>query len=82
MLRLAKISKEESSKKIEKRVIFGQTRDQSEISINLLERQNLTFRQDNTISRKTIRLSKKFRSLYNQIRFIEPILSFVGIIEV
>ena len=29
---------------VEKRVIFGQNIDQSEISMNLLERQNLTFR--------------------------------------
>jgi len=32
---------------VEIRVIFGQNIDQSEISTNLLERQNLTFIQDN-----------------------------------
>jgi IS1 family transposase len=55
--------------KIEKRVIFGQNIDQNEISTSLLERQNLTFRQDNNrISRKTIGFSKKIKCLYNQIR--------------
>lgn len=55
--------------KIEKRVIFGKNIDQSEISTSLLERQNLTFRQDNNrISRKTIGFSKKIKCLYNQIR--------------
>ena len=32
--------------KVEKRIIFGQNIDQSEISTSLLKRQNLTFRQD------------------------------------
>jgi hypothetical protein len=55
---------------IEKRIIFGQNVDQNEISTSLLERQNLTFRQDNNrISRKTIGFSKKIKSLYNQMRF-------------
>jgi hypothetical protein len=55
---------------IEKRIIFGQNIDQSEISTSLLERRNLTFRQDNNrISRKTIGFSKKIRGLYNQMRF-------------
>ena len=55
---------------VEKRIIFGQNIDQSEISTSLLERQNLTFRQDNNrISRKTIGFSKKIKSLYNQMRF-------------
>lgn len=55
--------------KIEKRVIFGQNVDQNEISTSLLERQNLTFRQDNNrISRKTIGFSKKVKGLYNQMR--------------
>ena len=35
--------------KVEKRIIFGKNIDQSEISTSLLERQNLTFRQDNNI---------------------------------
>ncbi len=55
--------------KIEKRVIFGQNINQSEISTSLLERQNLTFRQDNNrISRKTIGFSKKIKCLYYQMR--------------
>lgn len=55
--------------KVEKRVIFGQNIDQSQISMSLLERQNLTFRQDNNrISRKTIGFSKKVICLYSQIR--------------
>jgi IS1 family transposase len=55
---------------VQKRIIFGQNINQSEISTSLLERQNLTFRQDNNrISRKTIGFSKKIKSLYNQMRF-------------
>lgn len=55
--------------KVEKRVIFSQNIDQSKISTSLLERQNLTFRQDNNrISRKTIGFSKKVKGLYNQMR--------------
>ena len=54
---------------VEKRVIFGQNIDQMEISTSLLERQNLTFRQDNNrVSRKTIGFSKKIQWLYNQMR--------------
>ena len=54
---------------VEKRVIFGQNLDQKQISTSLLERQNLTLRQDNNkISRKTIGFSKKIKCLYNQMR--------------
>lgn len=56
--------------KVEKRVMFGKNINQNEISTSLLERQNLTFRQDNNrISRKTIGFSKKIKCLYNQIIF-------------
>jgi hypothetical protein len=56
--------------KIEKKIVFGQNIDQSEISTSLLERQNLTFRQDNNrVSRKTIGFSKTIECLYNQMRF-------------
>jgi len=56
-------------RKVERRVIFGQDIDQSKISTSLLERHNLTFRQDNNrISRKTIGFSKKIKELYNQMR--------------
>jgi hypothetical protein len=64
-----KNKKERKLQNIEKRVIFGQNIDQSEISTSLIERQNLTFRQDNNrISRKTIGFSKRIKCLYNQIR--------------
>ena len=72
-MKYAQVVKNKQGKKlqkVEKRIIFGQNIDQSKISTNLLERQNLTFRQDNNrISRKTIGFSKKLRSLYNQMRF-------------
>ena len=71
-LKYAQVIKNKLGKKlqkIEKRVIFGQNIDQSEISTSLLERQNLTFRQDNNrVSRKTIGFSKKIEGLYNQMR--------------
>ncbi|OED06739.1 transposase [Methanosarcina sp. A14] len=45
-------------KKVEKKTIFGKDIEQSEISTTLIERQNLTFRQDNNrVSRKTIGFS-------------------------
>lgn len=54
--------------KVEKRIIFGSDIDKKEISTSLLERQNLTFRQDNNrISRKTIGFSKKKGDLNNQM---------------
>lgn len=71
-LKYAQIVKNKNGNKlkVEKRVIFGQNIDQSKISTSLLERQNLTFRQDNNrISRKTIGFSKKVKGLYNQMRF-------------
>jgi IS1 family transposase len=49
-------------KKIAKKKTFGEDIAETEISINLLERQNMTFRQDNNrISRKTIGFSKKIK---------------------
>ena len=72
-LRYAQVVKNKQGKKlqkVEKRIIFGQNIDQSKISTSLLERQNLTFGQDNNrISRKTIGFSKKVKGLYNQMRF-------------
>ena len=45
--------------KVEKKIIFGKDIEQKEISTTLLERQDLTFRQDNNrVSRKTIGFSK------------------------
>jgi len=71
-LKYAQVIKNKQGKKlqrVENRIIFGQNIDQSEISTSLLERQNLTFRQDNNrISRKTIGFSKKIKQLYNQMR--------------
>ena len=71
-LKYAQVIKNRQGKKlqkVEKRIIFGQNIDQNEISTSLLERQNLTFRQDNNrISRKTIGFSKKIKGLYNQMR--------------
>jgi IS1 family transposase len=55
-------------KKIAKKKTFGEDIAEAEISINLLERQNLTFRQDNNrISRKTIGFSKKIKCLINRM---------------
>ena len=72
-LKYAQVIKNRKGRKlktIEKRVIFGKNIDQMEISTSLLERQNLTFRQDNKrISRKTIGFSKKIEWLYNQMKF-------------
>jgi len=66
---VVKNKKEMRLQKIEKKIIFGQDIDQSKISTSLIERQNLTFRQENNrISRKTIGFSKKFRELFNQMR--------------
>ena len=71
-LKYAQVLKNRKGRKlktIEKRVIFGKNIDQIEISTSLLERQNLTFRQDNNrASRKTIGFSKKIEWLYNQMK--------------
>ena len=79
-LRYAQVIKNKQGSKlqnIEKRVIFGQNIDYSDISTSLLERQNLTFRQDNNrISRKTIGFSKKIKCLYNQIRLYSTYFNF------
>jgi IS1 family transposase len=71
-LKYAQVIKNRKGKrlhKVEKRVIFGENIDQAGISTSLLERQNLTFRQDNNrISRKTIGFSKKTKYLFNQMK--------------
>ena len=55
--------------KVEKKVIFGENIDEREISTTLIERQNLTFRQDNNrVSRKTIGFSKVKEWLEYQMR--------------
>jgi len=54
--------------KVEKRVIFGDNVNLKDISTSLIERQNLTFRQDNnSISRKTIGFSKERLDLDHQM---------------
>ena len=54
--------------KVEKKVIFGKNIDLKDICTSLIERQNLTFRQDNNrISRKTIGFSKKRLDLNHQM---------------
>ena len=56
-------------KKVEKKVIFGEGTEQRAISTSLIERQNLTFRQDsNRVSRKTIGFSKIAKWLVNQMK--------------
>ena len=56
-------------KKVEKNVVFGKGIEQSAISTSLIERQNLTFRQDNNrVSRKTIGFSKIAKWLVNQMK--------------
>ena len=53
---------------IVKKVIFGKSIEEKEISTSLLERPNLTFRQDNDrVSRKTIGFSKKVECLISRM---------------
>ena len=55
--------------KIVKKIIFGDNIEQKQISTSLLERQTLTFRQDNKrVSRKTIGFSKKVEWLINHMK--------------
>jgi len=55
--------------KIVKKVIFGKNIEENDISTSLLERQNLTFRQDNNrVSRKTIGFSKKVEFLISRMK--------------
>jgi len=69
-------------KKVEKNIIFGKDIEQSEISTTLLERQNLTFRQDNNrVSRKTIGFSKVKEWLEHQMGYIARILTSVEVME-
>ena len=54
--------------KIVKKIIFGEDIEESEISTSLLERQNLTFRQENNrVSRKTIGFSKRIECLISRM---------------
>lgn len=71
-LRYAQVVKEREGgrvKKVDKRTIFGDNIEQNQISTSLIERQNLTFRQDNNrVSRKTIGFSKKIEWLINHMK--------------
>lgn len=63
-----------------KRVIFGKknTLDMHEVSTSLIERKNLSFRQDNRrLSRKTIAFSKNITMLNYQINFYRVFSTFV-----
>jgi len=54
--------------KIVKKTVFGKDIEKNKISTSLLERQNLTFRQENNrISRKTIGFSKKIEYLIKRM---------------
>ena len=70
-LRYAQVIKKRKGgklQKIVKKIMFGKDIEESEISTSLLERQNLTFRQDNNrVSRKTIGFSKKIACLINRM---------------
>jgi hypothetical protein len=56
-------------KKVKKKVVFGEGIEQRAISTSLIERQNLTFRQDNNrVSRKTIGFSKIAKWLVHQMK--------------
>ena len=62
---------------VEKRIVFGKNINLKEISTSLLERQNLTFRQDNNrISRKTIGFSKEESGLDDQITLYSAHFNF------
>lgn len=63
-----------------KRVIFGDERrlDMNAVSTSLIERENLSFRQDNRrLSRKTIAFSKCINMLNHQVTFYRVYSNFV-----
>jgi len=65
---VVKEKKKGKLQKIAKKIVFGKDIEETEISTSLLERQNLTFRQDNNrISRKTIGFSKKIEYLIKRM---------------
>jgi len=66
---VVKKRKDGKLQKVEKNIIFGEDIEQSTISTSLIERQNLTFRQDNNrVSRKTIGFSKIAEWLVNHMK--------------
>jgi IS1 family transposase len=63
--------------KVVKRVVFGENVDRKMISTSYIERQNLTFRQDNNrISRKTIGFSKKNVELDHQMTLYFAVFNY------
>ena len=70
-LRYAQVIKSKAGgaiRKVKKKVIFGKDIDPKDVSTSLVERQNLTLRQDNNrISRKTIGFSKRRSELDKQM---------------
>ncbi len=70
-LRYAQIIKQRENgrlKSVIRRVIFGDNIDLTQISTSLVERLNLTLRQDNNrLSRKTLGFSKKLKNLSDQM---------------
>jgi IS1 family transposase len=71
LLKYALIIKQRSGRvltRVEKKVIFGENIDPKMVSTSYIERQNLTYRQDNNrISRKTIGFSKEEEPLDRQM---------------
>ena len=71
LLKYALIIKHRSGRiltRVEKKVIFGENIDPKMVSTSYIERQNLTYRQDNNrISRKTIGFSKEEEPLDRQM---------------
>jgi len=70
-LKYAQVIKSKPGKKghkVVRKVIFGTDIDSKDISTSYIERQNLSFRQDNNrVSRKTIGFSKEFTPLSDQM---------------
>jgi IS1 family transposase len=65
-----KIREEGKLRQVFRKLIFGKNIDHSQISTSLIERLNLTLRQDNNrLSRKTIGFSKNIEGLKNQLTF-------------
>jgi hypothetical protein len=80
-LRYAQVIKSKAGgviREVKKRVIFGKDIDPKEISTSLVERQNLTLRQEkNRISRKTMSFSKKLSGLDEQMTFVLCLLQLL-----
>lgn len=67
---IIKIREEGKMRQVFRKPIFGKNIDPSQISTSLIERLNLTLRQDNNrLSRKTIGFSKNIEGLKNQLAF-------------